>query len=382
MSLPPLPPLNTGSAKGPDARIAGQGFRNSQPATGDSNPASDLSRGWQFSSALARLPSATPAAVAGTEAGMEAETADQGLTHDQADGRAAVAVSAVVDGADGATGQPQHLTSQQSQALSDPITDDRALPWQADTRSYEAPPVTVYNLAQSATVQPPASAASSATTMPVSSVSHQPAVMPWLAAPTAGASAAQPPLQPVTGVLSGLTAQLQVVDNRTDGQAPLLAGPGAGSSEWSTIRLGPRPEASGSWGRELAAALGDRLTMQVTQGVREANVRLDPPELGRIDLMVRMDGDRLQIQLNATSPQVRDMLLQTADRLRAELQEQGGQTVEVNVGQQDQEHRQHPGRDAAAGIAGNRTPAEDEQHQLTTAPMDTVTSARWISTQA
>src|SRR5690606_12751920 len=100
-------------------------------------------------------------------------------------------------------------------------------------------------------------------------------------------------------------------------------------SEWAPIRLvTQQPQ---HWGRDLMAALGDRLSMQVSQNVKEARIRLDPPELGRIEMTVRLDGDRLNIQLNASNHQVRDLLSQHADRLRTDLLAQNHQSVDVHV---------------------------------------------------
>lgn len=144
-----------------------------------------------------------------------------------------------------------------------------------------------------------------------------PALMRWLQAngsPAAGptASAAEPNATVANPALQ--TAALR----------PHAA------SEWAPIRLADQP--AQQWGRDLAAALGERLSMQVLQNVKEARVRLDPPELGRIEMTVRLEGDRLNVQLHASQMQVRDLLAQHAERLRLDLIEQHGHSVDVHVG--------------------------------------------------
>ena len=53
-------------------------------------------------------------------------------------------------------------------------------------------------------------------------------------------------------------------------------------------------------------------------------------------MMVRVDGDRLSVQINANHAAVRDALVQVSERLRAELQQQQFVHVDVNVGSEDQ----------------------------------------------
>ncbi|WKE66544.1 flagellar hook-length control protein FliK [Gallaecimonas kandeliae] len=101
--------------------------------------------------------------------------------------------------------------------------------------------------------------------------------------------------------------------------------------EWAPVKVAT---AQGQWQQDLMAALGDRLQLQLHQQIKEARVRLDPPDLGRVEMTVRLDGDRLSVQLQASHPQVRDALTQQLDRLRLDLVQGFGSQVEVSVGQQ------------------------------------------------
>lgn len=101
-------------------------------------------------------------------------------------------------------------------------------------------------------------------------------------------------------------------------------------SEWAPVVVNKN---TNEWNKELVSALGDRLKMQVGQGVKEATVRLDPPELGRVDFSVRIDGDRVQVNINSSNSQVREMLAQQIDRLRNDLSsDNSGASIDVNVG--------------------------------------------------
>lgn len=109
------------------------------------------------------------------------------------------------------------------------------------------------------------------------------------------------------------------------------AGPSGGEAIEPVVRLDPAR--SELWQRPLAQALGDRLQWQATQGVDQARIRLDPPALGRIEIVVRQEGAQLQVQLTASSPEVARQLQHMGEGLRQDLgQRQGqGQGVQVQV---------------------------------------------------
>jgi len=77
----------------------------------------------------------------------------------------------------------------------------------------------------------------------------------------------------------------------------------------------------------------------VNHSIKQAHIRLDPPELGRLELTVRMEGDRLNVQLNVTNPAVREALIQSMERLRMSLAPHHAGGVEVNVGQGGEQER-------------------------------------------
>lgn len=137
--------------------------------------------------------------------------------------------------------------------------------------------------------------------------------------------------------------------------------------EWSPVKV---DTAQAHWGRELMAALAERVEMQVTQQIKQARIRLDPPELGRLQLTVRLDSDRLSVQLNASQPQVREMLALQLDRLRTDLVGQYGERVDVTVGQEQRQQRQPGGEPERQGygIAAGLDAMEAVEQTDTAAP--------------
>lgn len=110
----------------------------------------------------------------------------------------------------------------------------------------------------------------------------------------------------------------------------------------------------------MLAPLTDRLRVQTQMNIRQATLRLDPPDLGKLELQVRSEGDRVFVQISATNPMVRDQLLQLADKMRQDLM-LGTQyaQVDVNIGQHaEQDNRQTQFAESEQDIAGAMESAE------------------------
>lgn len=82
---------------------------------------------------------------------------------------------------------------------------------------------------------------------------------------------------------------------------------------------------------EAARQLGERLVMMIGQEIQEARIRLDPPDMGALDIRITTQGDQVQVQIVAQQPMVRDLLEQQANRLREQLEQQGFTEVQVDI---------------------------------------------------
>ncbi|WP_162382053.1 flagellar hook-length control protein FliK [Citrobacter sp. NCU1] len=162
--------------------------------------------------------------------------------------------------------------------------------------------------------------------------------------------------------LSALTAQVQL--RQTQPQLPAATGvpnrpiPGSGGHEFSPLTLDRQPSL---WAEQMLAPLVDRLRVQNHLGVKQATLRLDPPDLGKLNLQVRTEDDRVFIQISATNPTVRDQLLQLSDRLRQDLLSgQSWSQVDVDIGQhgeQTGDHKNsHDDQQIAAAVEGHDEP--------------------------
>ncbi len=90
------------------------------------------------------------------------------------------------------------------------------------------------------------------------------------------------------------------------------------------------PEAK--WGEQMLHALRENVELQVQQKIQSATIRLDPPELGSMEILLSHESGRLNVQLTAANADVARLLQQTNDRLRQELVGQHFVQVNVQVG--------------------------------------------------
>ncbi|MGR6503046.1 flagellar hook-length control protein FliK [Shewanella sp. Koi 1] len=95
-----------------------------------------------------------------------------------------------------------------------------------------------------------------------------------------------------------------------------------------------------------------QLVTMVSQGIQQAEIRLDPPELGHMLVKVQVHGDQTQVQFHVTQSQTRDVVEQAIPRLRELLQEQGMQLADSHVSQGDQGQRREGGFGEAGGSSG------------------------------
>ncbi|MBY8268114.1 flagellar hook-length control protein FliK [Vibrio fluvialis] len=173
-------------------------------------------------------------------------------------------------------------------------------------------------------------------------------------------------INPASGAASNGQAQTQV--NASNAATTVVHAP-----EWASVRIDTQ---AGKWGEQMLQVLHDRVTLQAQQNLQEAKIRLDPPDLGKLDLVVRVEGDRLSVQINANAAATREALMQVSDRLRAELQSQNFVHVDVNVGSDQGSQRHSSSQDdaAASTIFAARDSADE--------PFTSSLSEHWLSTHA
>jgi flagellar hook-length control protein FliK len=152
----------------------------------------------------------------------------------------------------------------------------------------------------------------------------------------------------------GSTVLADSSDNQTQLFTQMLA---RGATAPSVSQWGPVPvNMAGSLtqqAQDMLTPLREQLRFQIDQKIKHAEIRLDPPELGKLELNIRLDGDKLQIQMHAANPAVREALLSGLDRLRADLGQEYGGSLDVDVGQGDSPDKHKPQQQQTTVIAVN-----------------------------
>lgn len=122
---------------------------------------------------------------------------------------------------------------------------------------------------------------------------------------------------------------------------------------YKTLKLSPD---SARWGEQMMATLRQHITTQVNSQQQQTTIRLDPPELGAMEIFLQHDNGKITIQISATQSDIARILQQTSDRLRNELTQQAFVEVNVNI----QQGQPHSGRDqqqqSKESIAENNLP--------------------------
>ncbi|HWV09844.1 MAG TPA: flagellar hook-length control protein FliK, partial [Pseudomonas sp.] len=115
------------------------------------------------------------------------------------------------------------------------------------------------------------------------------------------------------------------------------------------------------WGEQMLHALRENVEMQVQQRMQSATIRLDPPELGSLEIFLSHESGRLSVQISAAQADVARLLQSTSERLRQELVGQNFMQVSVGVSSDGQSGQQHarqertPRFDEEPGVAANLT---------------------------
>jgi flagellar hook-length control protein FliK len=123
-------------------------------------------------------------------------------------------------------------------------------------------------------------------------------------------------------------AAAAVAPDRAAVAGAMPAQPAANAPAPDTVKLAGPPTA---WRQSLQEALGDRMQLQVGKGIEQAVIRLEPPQLGRIDIAIRHSAGALEVNISATNGEVLRQLQHVSDNLRSDLSQRQFTEVAVTV---------------------------------------------------
>ena len=92
--------------------------------------------------------------------------------------------------------------------------------------------------------------------------------------------------------------------------------------------------------------VGQRLIWMVGNEIKSAAIKLNPAELGPMEVKVRTEGEKVQISIQVQNAPVREAIEQSLPRLREALNGQGMDLLNVNVSQQGFSQHEQRGEQA------------------------------------
>lgn len=90
----------------------------------------------------------------------------------------------------------------------------------------------------------------------------------------------------------------------------------------------------------VAEEMSERIQMMMSKNLKNIDIRLDPPELGRMQIRMNMHADSASVQFTVTNHQAREALEGAMPRLREMLAQQGIQLADTSVQQQSSGQQQ------------------------------------------
>ncbi|EOH0514940.1 flagellar hook-length control protein FliK [Vibrio fluvialis] len=151
----------------------------------------------------------------------------------------------------------------------------------------------------------------------------------------------------------------------SDGQLAHQVAAAAGQQSLSatqTLRadqMQPQQSAPLHLSKEMSADdMAERVQVMMSKNLKHVDIRLDPPELGRLHIRMNMHGDGASVQFTVSNQQARDALEHSMPRLREMLAQQGVQLADTSVQQQNSGQQQR----YAAGGGGQSGQTAGNEH--------------------
>ncbi|MCL6414466.1 flagellar hook-length control protein FliK [Aestuariirhabdus sp. Z084] len=175
-----------------------------------------------------------------------------------------------------------------------------------------------------------------------------------------GKALQNPVLAPIEGLSSGADTQVQTnVVPMANGYAIQTREVQPGGQQHLVTEI-TQPVGTARWGE----AVVDKVMWLSSQNVQSAQIRLDPPELGPLEVKININSEQASVVFTSQHGQVRDALEQQLLRLREMFDQQGLQLVNVDVSQQNLAQQQSTGDsgDADSGPGGSMTGSSEDDN--------------------
>nr|WP_324259257.1 flagellar hook-length control protein FliK [Cellvibrio fontiphilus] len=188
------------------------------------------------------------------------------------------------------------------------------------------------------------------------------AVMARLADASAGSLDKQASTAELPKALSAAAPAIESLSRLAEAQSPTARG--------FVVQTGvPVPMGQPQWGQGVS----ERVLWLAAQNVSAAEIRLDPPELGPMQVRVSVNQEQVNISFVSPHPAVRDALDQQLQRLREMFSEQG-----LNLGNVDVSDKSFSQQDQERDEAARKGTATIDNEELTPTASQLVVSNRLV----
>jgi len=128
------------------------------------------------------------------------------------------------------------------------------------------------------------------------------------------------------------------------------------------------PVSSPEWGTEF----GKRIQMLMKNNIQHAEIRMDPPELGRIQVRINMSQDQANISFTALHANVREAIESNMTRLRDMLDESGLQLGEADVNSEFQQQTNQRSDEQGGFVVQEQVASGVDENDVTEIPAGVV----------
>lgn len=111
---------------------------------------------------------------------------------------------------------------------------------------------------------------------------------------------------------------------------------------------------------QWATQVAERTAMLAGQNIQQAELKLDPPELGPLNVRISVNQEQASVHFVSANASVREALDQSVARLRELLQEQGLDLVDTGVSDQSQRDDSPKPSQGESSLAGGLDSSEEE----------------------
>ncbi|ASD67460.1 flagellar hook-length control protein FliK [Pseudoalteromonas piscicida] len=114
--------------------------------------------------------------------------------------------------------------------------------------------------------------------------------------------------------------------------------------------------------QDAAKELHQRVGLMLNLNNKEAEIRLDPPELGAMQIRIKSDAEQAQVNIVVQNQQAKELLEQSLPRLREMLAEQGIELGDSQISHQQGGDTEAESQTAGGNANGTQTVGDEQGH--------------------